>query len=153
MVVWMIKYPMCFVAGTKVHALSGLKSIEDIQRDDWVLTRDEDNPTSENRYRRVTELFKTSPSRLLTIAYRNDVTEHSQFRESSRRLWESIKDSPSEKGKFTAEQLRAIERGDSKIPGYTWHHHQDGKTMQLVDEVDHALTGHSGGRQLTGGRP
>jgi len=74
MVVWMIKYPMCFVAGTKVHTLSGLKNIEDIQRDDWVLTRDEDNPTSENRYRRVTELFQTSPSRLLTIAYRNDVT-------------------------------------------------------------------------------
>jgi hypothetical protein len=74
MVVWMIKYPMCFVAGTKVHTLSGLKNIEDIQRDDWVLTRDEENPTSENRYRRVTELFQTSPSRLLTIAYRNDVT-------------------------------------------------------------------------------
>ena len=375
MVVWMIKYPMCFVAGTKVHTLSGLKNIEDIQRDDWVLTRDEHNPTSENRYRRVTELFQTSPSRLLTIAYRNDVTgveesvtctgEHpffvsgreelsrepgsgqayldaetalltqpevtvtelrqgsfipadglaigdtlvladgneatitsieeqsaaegeafttfnfavdgdhtyfvgesgvwvhntgnvcdeafdlfakrvangdkesdalreairhirksednnplaqkhiddllnklekdaspvpglkngklagklhrktgvpfdttgfpifesagnielpsnmirksvsdrAQFKESSKRLWESIKDSPTEKRKFTAEQLKAIERGDSKIPGYTWHHHQDGKTMQLVDEVDHALTGHSGGRQLTGGRP
>ena len=375
MVVWMIKYPMCFVAGTKVHTLSGLKNIEDIQRDDWVLTRDEENPTSENRYRRVTELFQTSPSRLLTIAYRNDVTgveesvtctgEHpffvsgreelsrengsgrphlddesalltqpevavnelrhgsfipadglaigdtlvladgheatiisieeqsaaegetfttynfavdgdhtyfvgesgvwvhntgnvcdeafdlfakrvangdresdalreairhirksednnplaqkhidnllnklekdaspvpglkngklagklhpktgvpfdadgfpifesagnielpsnmirksvsdrAQFKESSKRLWESIKDSPTEKRKFTAEQLKAIERGDSKIPGYTWHHHQDGKTMQLVDEVDHALTGHSGGRQLTGGRP
>jgi hypothetical protein len=74
MVVWMIKYPMCFVAGTKVHTLSGLKNIEDIQRDDWVLTRDEHNPTSENRYRRVTELFQTSPSRLLTIAYRNEVT-------------------------------------------------------------------------------
>ena len=374
MVVWMIKYPMCFVAGTKVHTLSGLKNIEDIQRDDWVLTRDEHNPTSENRYRRVTELFQTSPSRLLTIAYRNDVTgvqesltctgehpffvsgreelsretgsgrphlddesalltqpkvtvtelrrgsfipadglaigdtlvladgneatitsieeqsaaegeafttfnfavdgdhtyfvgesgvwvhntgnvcdeafdlfakrvangdkesdalreairhirksednnplaqkhiddllnklekdaspvpglkngklagklhpktgvpfdtkgfpifesagnielpshklgksvsDHAQFKESSKRLWELIKNDDVKRSAFTADQLKAIERGDSKISGYTWHHHQDGKTMQLVDEVDHALTGHSGGRQLTGGR-
>jgi hypothetical protein len=80
------------------------------------------------------------------------VTDHSQFRESSRRLWESIRNDDVKKSAFTAEQLKAIERGDSKIPGYTWHHHQDGKTMQLVDEVDHALTGHSGGRQLTNGR-
>ena len=222
MVVWMIKYPMCFVAGTKVHTLSGLKNIEDIQRDDWVLTRDEHNPTSENRFRRVTELFQTNPSRLLTIRhirksedknplaqkYSDDlrnklekdalplpglkngklagklhpktgvpfdtdgfptfesagnvklpshmigksVTDHSQFRESSRMLWELIKNDDVKRSAFTADQLKAIERGDSTIQGYTWHHHQDGKTMQLVDEVDHALTGHFGGRQLTGGR-
>ncbi len=65
---------MCFVAGTKVHTLHGLKNIEDIQRGDWVLTRDEHNPSSDNRYRPVTELFKTSPTRLLKIAYRNEVT-------------------------------------------------------------------------------
>ena len=34
-----------------------------------------------------------------------------------------------------------------------WHHHPDGSTMQLVDRLIHRQTGHSGGRQITGGRP
>jgi len=29
--------------------------------------------------------------------------------------------------------------------GYTWHHHQDGTTMQLVPTAVHVITGHSGG--------
>jgi RHS repeat-associated protein len=29
--------------------------------------------------------------------------------------------------------------------GYTWHHHQDGVTMQLVPRAIHAATGHTGG--------
>ncbi|WP_367647219.1 RHS repeat-associated core domain-containing protein [Ruegeria arenilitoris] len=29
--------------------------------------------------------------------------------------------------------------------GYVWHHHQDGKRMQLVDEDTHRKTGHGGG--------
>ena len=29
--------------------------------------------------------------------------------------------------------------------GYTWHHHQDGRTMQLVPREIHAQTGHTGG--------
>ena len=29
--------------------------------------------------------------------------------------------------------------------GYVWHHHQDGKTMQLVPESIHQATGHTGG--------
>ena len=37
--------------------------------------------------------------------------------------------------------------------GFAWHHHQDGTTMQLVDRLIHSKTGHSGGRQVTGGRP
>lgn len=31
--------------------------------------------------------------------------------------------------------------------GYTWHHHQDGKTMQLVPQGVHSQTGHTGGFQ------
>jgi hypothetical protein len=27
--------------------------------------------------------------------------------------------------------------------GYTWHHHQDGTTMQLVPRDIHGLTGHT----------
>jgi hypothetical protein len=32
--------------------------------------------------------------------------------------------------------------------GYTWHHHQDGKTMQLVPTDIHSKTGHTGGFSL-----
>ncbi|MCE3019071.1 MAG: polymorphic toxin-type HINT domain-containing protein, partial [Pirellula sp.] len=64
-----IRYPMCFVAGTQVHTQNGMKSIETIKVGDLVLTRDENTPDSPNRYRPVTELFQTSPNRLLTIRY------------------------------------------------------------------------------------
>jgi RHS repeat-associated protein len=40
--------------------------------------------------------------------------------------------------------------GFSKTPkGYTWHHHQDGKTMQLVNQSLHMSTGHTGGFSIT----
>jgi hypothetical protein len=75
---WTLNYPMCFVAGTKVHTEDGLKNIEEIHPGDMVLTRDEDAPDSENRYRRVTELFRTNPSRLLTIRYQIDQVDHKE---------------------------------------------------------------------------
>jgi hypothetical protein len=75
---WTLNYPMCFVAGTKVHTEYGLKNIEEIHPGDMVLTRDEDAPDSENRYRRVTELFRTNPSRLLTIRYQIDQVDHKE---------------------------------------------------------------------------
>lgn len=37
--------------------------------------------------------------------------------------------------------------------GYTWHHHQDGRTMQLVPTDIHRATGHTGGVALGGGGP
>ena len=75
---WTLNYPMCFVAGTKVHTEAGLKNIEEIRPGDMVLTRDEDAPDSENRYRRVTELFRTNPSRLLKIRYQIDQVDHKE---------------------------------------------------------------------------
>ncbi len=42
--------------------------------------------------------------------------------------------------------------GLSQTPrGYTWHHHQDGKTMQLVPTDIHRATGHTGGVATGGG--
>jgi hypothetical protein len=39
--------------------------------------------------------------------------------------------------------------GFRKTPeGYTWHHHQDGTTMQLVPKDIHSKTGHTGGFSL-----
>jgi len=47
-----------------------------------------------------------------------------------------------------AEDVRAanIASGYTTTPdGYLWHHHQDGKTLQLVDIETHRATGHTGG--------
>ncbi|MBS6283983.1 HNH endonuclease [Haemophilus parainfluenzae] len=38
--------------------------------------------------------------------------------------------------RFNREQIKAIQAGDAKIPGYTWHHQDTGR-MQLVPEWDH----------------
>jgi len=38
---------------------------------------------------------------------------------------------------------------DRTPAGYTWHHHQDGTTMQLVPLELHGQTGHTGGFSLT----
>ena len=39
--------------------------------------------------------------------------------------------------------------GVRKTPeGFTWHHHQDGTTMQLVPSKIHAETGHTGGAAI-----
>ncbi|MFN7766537.1 MAG: HNH endonuclease [Planctomycetaceae bacterium] len=64
-----------------------------------------------------------------------------------------MKDNLARQRLFTAEQLEQIKRGEPFIDGFTWHHHHDGSTMQLVDRLIHRQTGHSGGRQITGGRP
>ncbi|TWT29630.1 HNH endonuclease [Blastopirellula retiformator] len=80
------------------------------------------------------------------------ISDTKQFQEATRQLWDQIKDNPARQRLFTTEQLQQIKRGKAKISNFTWHHHQDGKTMQLVDEWTHSKTGHSGGRQTTGGR-
>jgi hypothetical protein len=50
-------------------------------------------------------------------------------------------------GKYEKDELLAnAEAGLSKKPaGFTWHHHQDGTTMQLVPTDIHKKTGHTGG--------
>ncbi|RDE99465.1 hypothetical protein DPV99_11955 [Aggregatibacter aphrophilus] len=41
--------------------------------------------------------------------------------------------------------MAAIKAGKEKIPGFTWHHHQDTGRMQLIDQDIHKKTGHIGG--------
>jgi len=89
------------------------------------------------------------PSNLASPA----VADATQFRYATANLRETLQANPNLKANFTTEQLAAIEQGAPRIPGYTWHHNQDGVTLQLVDENLHSGTGHSGGRQTTGGRP
>jgi hypothetical protein len=81
------------------------------------------------------------------------ISDTKQFQASTRQLWDQIKDNPARQRLFTSEQLEQNKRGEAYIDGFTWHHHQDGTMMQLVDRLIHGKTGHSGGRQVTGGRP
>lgn len=47
---------------------------------------------------------------------------------------------------YTDEAIANSEAGlDATTDGYTWHHHQDGVTMQLVPKYLHYATKHTGG--------
>lgn len=55
----------------------------------------------------------------------------------------NIKQTGNRAGDFAAANQAA---GLGRTPeGFTWHHHQDGTTMQLVPTPIHAQTGHTGG--------
>ncbi|QOG45742.1 HNH endonuclease [Neisseria gonorrhoeae] len=43
-------------------------------------------------------------------------------------------------------------KGESKIPDYTWHHHQDTGRMQLINEGLHHDTYHIGWRAMSKGK-
>jgi DNase/tRNase domain of colicin-like bacteriocin len=81
------------------------------------------------------------------------ISDDAQMRWATRNLRAEINANPALRASFTPQQLAAIQRGRARIPGYTWHHHHNGRGLQLVDRNLHKLTGHSGGRQVTGGRP
>ena len=67
-------------------------------------------------------------------------------------LAEAIQKGQVRKSSFNTEQLRAIEKGKAKIPGYPWHHHQDTGRMQLIGEDLHHDTGHIGWEAMNKGR-
>ena len=75
-----------------------------------------------------------------------------QMRLATKDLAEAIQKGQVRKSSFNTEQLRAIEKGKAKIPGYTWHHHQDTGRMQLIGEDLHHDTGHIGWEAMNKGR-
>ena len=75
-----------------------------------------------------------------------------QMRLATKDLAEAIQKGQVRKSSFNTEQLRAIEKGESKIPDYTWHHHQDTGRMQLSREDIHRRTGHIGGEAMNKGK-
>ncbi len=70
--------------------------------------------------------------------------------ECNKQLKNAIENNPKLREKFSPEQMEQILNGDTP-DGYTWHHHEDTGKMQLVDTVEHARTGHTGGRSIWGG--
>ncbi|WP_373962254.1 HNH endonuclease [Neisseria lactamica] len=75
-----------------------------------------------------------------------------QMRLATKDLAEAIKRGKVRSSAFTTKQLKAIEKGKDKIPGYTWHHHQDTGRMQLIRENLHHDTGHIGWRAMSKGK-
>ena len=75
-----------------------------------------------------------------------------QMRLATKDLTEAIRKGQVRKSSFNTEQLRAIEKGKSKIPDYTWHHHQDTGRMQLIREDIHRRTGYIGGEAMDKGK-
>ena len=74
-----------------------------------------------------------------------------QMRMATRDLREKINSGKISRSQFSPEQLKAIQSGRSKIPGLTWHHHQDRGRMQLVLEDKHKV-GHIGGDAIHKGK-
>ena len=72
-IAFVLNTDICFVAGTKIHTLDGLKNIEDIKRGDLVLTQFEsDYPdVAGPLYRPVLQTFETHPDELLHVSVRN----------------------------------------------------------------------------------
>src|SRR5262249_776961 len=62
-----------------------------------------------------------------------EVSDARQFADATRQLRDILEISPDVGAPLTPEQLEAIKKGWPRIPGLTWHHHEDGKTLQLVD--------------------
>ena len=71
---------------------------------------------------------------------------------ATRNLRDKIPNNPQLRSKFNTDQLEGINSGKSKIPGMTWHHHQDSGRMQLVKEWEHNNTGHIGGNAISKGK-
>jgi RHS repeat-associated protein len=81
-----------------------------------------------------------------------DVSDHTQMSYATRKLDQFLSQKPQERLKFTRDQLAAIDKKLARIPGLTWHHHENGSLLQLVDRVLHSKVRHDGGRKKVGGR-
>ena len=76
-------------------------------------------------------------------------TRENHEADANKNLKEQIANNPELRDKFTSEQLKQVENGDTP-DGYTWHHHQEPGKMQLVDQKTHNATAHTGGYSLWG---
>lgn len=80
--------------------------------------------------------------------YKPNAERYEHFRDATRNLRDAIRRKEVGIEQFSPEQLAAIEKGADKIPGFTWHHHQDLGRMQLVPKGLHGKVGHMGGYAL-----
>jgi len=77
---------------------------------------------------------------------------NSQLTMATRALRDNIQRGVVSGKNFTAAQIRAINSGRSKIPGFTWHHHQRTGRMQLVPTTYHNGARHVGWESMHRGQ-
>ena len=75
-----------------------------------------------------------------------------QLRMSTRNLRKAIQEGKIPATGFNEVQLKAINSGADKIPGFTWHHHQNTGRMQLVPEAIHSGVRHVGWESMSKGQ-
>jgi RHS repeat-associated protein len=84
------------------------------------------------------------------------VSDRRQFSFAMKDLKRTLENNPSGWSEFSPRQQEAIkaafEAGKPRPLGFVWHHHEDFRFLQLVDEELHRIA-HFGGRFVTGGRP
>lgn len=73
-----------------------------------------------------------------------------QFKECNRQLKEKCENDPEFRSQFNDFQLDRINSGLTPY-GYTWHHSEEKGKMQLVTEITHRDTRHTGGKAIWGG--
>jgi len=71
----------CFVAGTLISTIDGLKPIEDIQLGDLVAARDENNSSGEVSWKPVTELFFNDDDRTTNLVTLEDAAGEQELYE------------------------------------------------------------------------
>src|SRR6056297_1671728 len=99
----------------------------------------------------IFDTFVSYDIRISSEEFRN-ASHRQQMKMATRDLRTQIQNNEQLRLQFSEEQRRAINRESAKIPGFTWHHHQESGRMQLVDEDIHSLTGHVGGDFMRRGR-
>jgi hypothetical protein len=70
------------------------------------------------------------------------------FKTATTKLNQLIEGGVIPRSHFSPEALLKIQKGETHIPGFIWHHHEDFSRMQLVPEWYHVKTGHDGGMKF-----
>lgn len=77
-------------------------------------------------------------------------SDSEQFAEGNRQLKEKCENNPEFRSQFNSFQLDDIYSGKKPI-GFTWHHDEETGKLQLVTEITHYDTPHTGGKTIWGG--
>ncbi|TKH01333.1 HNH endonuclease [Peribacillus simplex] len=79
-------------------------------------------------------------------------TDYVQFSYANQELYDHIQDEPelAEVLGLSSQEVAGLSHGDT-LEGFTWHHNEEPGVLQLVNQDIHAITAHTGGRELWGG--
>ena len=100
---------------------------------------------------RVTYTLKTKNGRLVDVTYRNGYPDFSphKYNGTLGKSEVQIKMTGKSSDFSRANESAGFGKGQYSQPdGFTWHHKEDGKTMQLIRRDVHEATPHTGGASI-----